>query len=173
MGKNGYFASETRPDVCPYCNAFDSVITLTQEELCQQSYFKGLPYYVAWRCEKCKQPLLKSYSGGVFMGKKIDPNNNRVKYRFLLTLKERNVSFLDNYSVLYSVISEVQKARFYDHMDIFYLSTKTSPYQGQWYFYLSYPSSGVLVHFTGKLLSGEMIMKKALELLDLNISVCW
>lgn len=171
MGKKGYFASEVCPDACPYCNALDTVETLTKEEISFYGYFKGMPYYAKWHCKKCKQPVLKSYSGGIFMGKKLDPNDNRVKYRFLLTLKDRKVTFLDNFSVLHSVISEVKKARFYDHMDIFYLSTKISVYQGQWYFYLSYPSSGVLVHFTGKLLSGEMIMKKALELLDFNLSV--
>jgi len=105
------------------------------------------------------------------MGKKTLPDSDTVLYRFLLTLRDDQATFLDNGRLLQFPVSYLQKKQFYDLLDLMVLSAKTSVESGRWFFYFSYPTAQRLIAFAGRSLIGERIMNRALSILYLKPDV--
>ena len=159
-------ASSSQPESCPYCRDESSVSKLKEDSLLKAP-FRGLPYEPLWHCVKCGGKVLESYSGGVFWGNKMSVGE--VTYRFLFTIKGNEVSFLDDRNLIQREISDVQRALFYDIIEIMPLSEKTSAVENGWKVHLSYPATAELISYSGSPRNGIMILKEAINALGLKV----
>ncbi|MFO8002383.1 MAG: hypothetical protein R6U46_14170 [Marinilabilia sp.] len=159
------FASASQPEICPYCGAGSTVFNLSDDSL-YKAPFRGLPYEPIWRCSRCGGNILKSYSGGVFWGKKVE--GEEVVYRFLLTLRGREVSFLDHHYLYRREIGEEQRKLFYDIIEILPLSGNAPVENNGWSLHLSFPSENKLIHYNGNPEKGVEVMQEALMVLGIE-----
>lgn len=159
------YASSDQPVYCPYCHAEFSVFKLGVDSP-EKFPYKGLPYRPEWFCLNCGGKILKSYSGGVFWGKKI--NDGKVAYRFMLSIQGQDVYFLDHHYLSQRVVGAKQIMLFYDIIEMMPIDQCASGPGDGWWFHLSYPDETRLVTFSGRSASGKRIMEEAIEALGLT-----